>query len=824
MTWVVSKLSIQGVKGVLDRSGDFELLKGKRYRSIVIFAPNGCGKSGYADAVEYFFSEDGGIDHLGKGGADSEKGGKHAIPHILAEEKGIDPKITITLANLDTSKKLEIERAVLTGRTDPRPVELNEIITLAPAHRVLRQHDLRRFVVDYSPSDKYSELSRWIGLTKLETILKHLGTTSRALESTNVQREIDERVQDIKNVTNDLIIEYDSQKIFLWCSNQASQYLPKRISIEKWSDVSTTLPKKLNEVKENLLLSSGAAEAFKAKQALDTNLPSFTGKDGALYFCDVPMQTMVDAFDRVQNIRADVKENIFAEVWATANDILEKQPIDQCPVCLTDWEHTGVGSQNAARVYIQQSLNQLSALKAAEKELDTSIIGAKKQVSKFIAEWTEIKNNILPLELVEYQQQLKEVDDTIEKIEPFSSQPLEIQKKYRLCQSKIKKFLETLQSKLKTFQIKGAPKEVKEIDDLITNLKTLSDASNRLTDLEREQNEYRKIETNFNQIKDEIRIQVADLVNGIVATFREDVIDIYEKIHPSNAVPNIYIEPDVEGQSLKLRIDFHQAGRTVPPAGYLSESYINTLGLALFISSVRLFNRQFPFIFLDDIVSSYDADHRARIVDVIAESLDDFQVVLTTHDHMFYTMLRDRLADKDWLFERIASWDIEHGPHRESDAISGAEIEQLIQAGNTGTAGNAVRQNIEEWLDKICERYQVRTVHRRGYKDYKRTLYDFWGPFLDRIQSFKDDYFVKNIASQPSYDRLKSSPLLNYYSHAQSHPYEWPALGDVQYVWTEFKDFQNLFHCFSCKKLLEYSQDRNRLYCTCGRQIFPDPK
>lgn len=822
MTWVVSKLSIQGVKGVLDRSGDFELSKGKKHRSIVIFAPNACGKSGYADAVEYFFSEDGGIDHLGKGGADSEKGGKHAIPHVLAEERGIDPKIAITLTNLDTNKKLEIERAVLTGRADQRPTELNEIIALAPAHRVLRQHDLRRFVVDYSPSDKYSELSRWIGLTKLETILKHLGTTSRALESTNVQREIDERVQDIKNVTKDQIVEYDSQKIFLWCSNQVSKYLPKKITIEKWSDVSTALPGKLNAVKENLLLTSGVAEAFQAKQSLDTNLPNFTGKDGALYLCDSSMQTMVDAFDHVQKLRAEAKESIFAEVWVAANNVLEKQPIDQCPVCMTDWGNTGVGSQDAARVYIQQSLNQLSELKAAEKRLDTSITGTKKQFTKLITEWKEIKNNILALELIEHQQNLKEIDDSIEKIEPFSTQPPDLQKKYKLCQSKIRNFLEALQSNLKTFQVKGAPKEIQEIEDLITNLKTLSDASNRLNALEREQNEYRQIESNFNKIKDEIRIQIADLVNGIVATFKKDVIDIYEKIHPSNAVPNIYIEPDVEGQTLKLRIDFHQAGRTVPPAGYLSESYINTLGLALFISSVRLFNRQFPFIFLDDIISSYDADHRARIVDVIAESLDDFQVVLTTHDHMFYTMLRDRLADKDWVFERIASWDLEHGPHRESDAISGAEIERLIQTGNTGAAGNAVRQNIEEWLDKICERYQVRTIHKRGYKDYKRTLYDFWDPFLDKIQGFKDDFFVKNIASQPSYDRLKSSLLLNYYSHAQSHPYEWPALGDVQYIWTEFKDFQNLFHCFSCKKLLEYSQDRNRLYCTCGKQIFPN--
>ncbi len=349
-----------------------------------------------------------------------------------------------------------------------------------------------------------------------------------------------------------------------------------------------------------------------------------------------------------------------------------------------------------------------------------------------------------------------------------------------------------------------------------------SNTSKRLNDLDREHYEYRQIEANFNKIKEEIRSQIAIMINDIIAKFREDVILIYEKIHPLGFVPNIYIDPDFDEQTLKLRIDFCEPGRTVPPAGYLSESYINTLGLALFLSSVRFFNRQFPFIFLDDIVSSYDADHRARIVDVIAESLEDFQVFLTTHDHMFYTMLRDRLSDKGWLFNRITRWDLDHGPQREGDSLLDSEIEQLIQSGNTKAAGNAVRQYMEEWLDKACEKFQVHTLHKRGHKDYKRTLFDFWNPFLGRIQSFNGDFFNKYVETQDCYDRIKSSTLINYYSHAQSDPYEWPCLGDVTYVWTEFKNFQNLFYCFSCKKLLEYSPDRNRLFCTCGQQIFPD--
>ena len=76
-----------------------------------------------------------------------------------------------------------------------------------------------------------------------------------------------------------------------------------------------------------------------------------------------------------------------------------------------------------------------------------------------------------------------------------------------------------------------------------------------------------------------------------------------------------------------------------------------------------------PILFLDDVVSSYDAEHKERIVDLIAERLGGFQVFLTTHDWRFYSMLKDRVHDKGWLFERISGWDFEHGPKREVDAL-----------------------------------------------------------------------------------------------------------------------------------------------------------
>ena len=83
----ISGFSIQGVRGILERSESQKLFDKRQPKSLAIFAPNGHGKSGYADAFEYFFSDDGEVEHLGKGSSDAEKGGKPSLIHVLAENR-----------------------------------------------------------------------------------------------------------------------------------------------------------------------------------------------------------------------------------------------------------------------------------------------------------------------------------------------------------------------------------------------------------------------------------------------------------------------------------------------------------------------------------------------------------------------------------------------------------------------------------------------------------------------------------------------------------------------------------------------------------------
>lgn len=820
MSWIISEINIQGVKGILDECGDFKLSTKKKPKSVVVFAPNGCGKSGYADAIEYIFSEDGMVEHLGKGGVDSEKGGKHALPHVLAEEKGITSQVSLSLVNTSTGEVVNTTRQVRTGRVDNRPPELNKIMRLAPAHRVLRQHDLRRFVVEMAPSDKYSELSRWIGLTKLEQVLKHLVTTAHLLQNTDLDREIEERRKDIR-VNTDYEINNNAPSLILqWCSQQAKPFLKPKPIIQNVDDL-PDLIKELHQVRDALILTSSVSEAYEAKRSLERELPRLLGNDSPFAKLKRDLNSAILAEKVYFTAQENAKNSMFKEIWTASKNFLVEKPVDSCPVCKTEWSKTEVGSQAAAIVWLQSSLQDLIELQNAGEKQQAKSQEFNTTLANLLTDLSFLVSNLGKLKAPKLIPEIEKAISELKSIQAFTGSITDLEKTVVDLLDRICLYTSgTLSPEVGKSEVKGLPEEATKINMLIKKIENLHATMKRLEELEIERQEYRTIEKSFNVVANVIRERSAQLINQIVDAFREDVLSIYQTIHPNSTVPNIYIVPNTEERTLGLRIDFHQPGRTVPPAGYLSESYINTLGLALFISSVRLFNREFPFIFLDDIVSSYDADHRARIVDVIAEQLEDFQVFLTTHDYRFYTMLKDRLNDKGWYFEKITTWNFEHGPRREADTIRPNEIDQLITNGDFTIAGNSVRQYMEDWLDKMCAKYSVYTLHKRGSKDFDRTLFDFWGPFIDRLKAIRGEFFEKQIASQKCFDRLKSHSLLNYYSHSQANPYEWPSIGDVQYVWTEFREFEKLFACVACGKQLRYEADETRLYCTCGGQVF----
>ena len=818
MSWKISQITIKGIKGVLDKAGDFDLSNNK---SIAVFGRNSSGKSGYADAIEYLFSPDGEVEHLGKGGANSERGGKHAIIHVLAAEKGITPEVSVTLHRSGPLQTITATRKVTTGRVDPFPAELDTIVRNAPAHRILRQHDLRRFVVDMDPRAKYSELSRWLGLTRLQQVHAHLTTTENELKKVDPDREFEERLKDVAKHTGGEINIYDRALTLNWCANAVKKILASPITISSLADLDYCI-ELLKKHRDELVQRSGKmTENYTAKVALEKYVSDLPADNCQFKICENSLENAIAAEQKVARVHASAKDSIFQEVWDSAKNLLEKQKVDLCPVCLTPWDKTQTGSQTSTLVNINNSLIRLIELAQAQtqqKEAISSLRTETKNLEVYLRNLETESNKLLLSNIV------KQVSNLISKVDTLRMEdklPTQSQTGFKeLIQECRKLIKDELSSKLRGVVIQGVPESAEEADRLKDHLSVLKETLIRFAELQRKREEYRKIRSNFSAVATAIQKATASLLNEVIEALKKDLESLYETVHPDTDIPRIYLKPDVETKTLILRVDFHSLGRTVPPAGYLSESHINTIGLALFITCARIFNSEFPFIFLDDIVSSYDADHRARIADLIAEELGDFQVFLTTHDEMFYSILKSRLANKGWIFERITGWSLNEGPTRESEALKPEEINILIQRDDPNS-GNALRQYMEEWLDNMCAKYYAYTLHKRPTHEFDRTLFDYWWPFIDRLKKIKGNFFTSYVDNQPCYQRLSTHSIMNYYSHWQANPYKWGSKGDVEYIWQEFQAFEKLFCCSSCSKILNYEHDLNNLYCTCGNKIFP---
>jgi wobble nucleotide-excising tRNase len=295
---------------------------------------------------------------------------------------------------------------------------------------------------------------------------------------------------------------------------------------------------------------------------------------------------------------------------------------------------------------------------------------------------------------------------------------------------------------------------------------------------------------------------------------------MYKKVDSSAAVPKIYLDFEVDKKTLKLRIDFFENNKKLPPAGYLSESRINLLGFSMLMSAIKKFNKNFPFIYLDDIISSYDTSNRLRIADLLVEQFHDFQLIITTHDEMFYRILKKKLDGKNWTFHRIKTWSLSGGPTISTDKVDEKSLENFIKNGDPNTSGNMLRQLMEDWFDSMCEKYEAKTIHKRGDRAYDYALYELMESFIDRVKKIKGNFYPMYV-DQP-YNRLRISPILNQYSHSRSNPNEISSIEDISEIWTSFKEFKKVFCCFSCTRLLEYSSEKDAVYCVCGKNIFSE--
>ncbi len=765
-------------------------------RCLAIFAPNGSGKSSVIDALEFMFSEDGTLERLGQR-AINNQAGPMALAHNMAEEAKIAPEVAIGVV---VGKDAGNGSRPATGvkRLMPAVAEaLNACFTVSP---IIRGHTLRTFVETHKPEQRYADVANWLQLSPLVDVQKNLralrAQVKAAAEDDVALHRVDTQLAE---ETSQVVKIWDSAAVLAHANTSLLEPLDPALVLAALVPIDPAYVelKARAESEENKTGLAGLRQIRNAAAALRAEATDAesgeTVVSGAIPTFEAAVAAQSAATSKEAEERDKAASSAFQALWKAAEPFFaEGLPIpDVCPVCSTPLADTAAGSAEAIRRHIANHLEELADYAAAQKALAEAKAAANKAHIELGA--------ALPLliGLLDDGQEALKADLIVYQVGvagwPQGAVPAPVD-----IVGAIAALLATLDQAIADIQAKQGDhtyiKAKAKIDRLVA-LQAERDLALRTRD------ELVKLSNALTAQAAIVSAQIRTRVQALLDKLQTPMNDIYKLIQGAGATPirlELPDEDDTNQQRLNLLIDFAKNRTGVPPSGYLSDSQIHSLALALRMAAIQQFNTRAPILALDDIVTSYDADHRRNIAGLIATMFGGCQMLITTHDERFFNYLTDQLEAKTWHFTRITRLDPAYGPRFADHKISDDMIE--ARWANGESAANEMRQAEEEWLLGICRGFGVSVRIRPLEKAYS----------YDRSElALALAALLKNVALEPTpvpgvnnrfLASLAKGEIENFGSHFQDTPYGDGSIGDERTRWEEFKAFRGQFACTKCNR------------------------
>ena len=703
----IKEIKLEGFRAYL-KPRTIKLSSGNAPQNYALFAPNGNGKSSLVDSFEMYFSKESNLEHLGKIKS-AIQAGRDAIPHVDAEKFGITPRVHFWF------KQGEIEFGDSREIRNKRPDAAQKAIDATSAQFIIRGRELRDFATK-QPTERYKELASWFDLDSLSAILQNLDALSKKIrKEINSTAEFDKRSRDLGDVTEHEISEWHEQNVSGWFNTTVLSRLDNSLKIDTFSDNDSGFIELINRAKEEERqkgLDSPKQLSRLIKELLTQQLAQHDDDLGYVALFEKAVLAVDDAETNEADKQSRAKHAVFMDVWTHAQKLFEDDiAFDECPICETNISDDPYRSREKIHQSLQSKLAELEEYRKAKDEMNDA------------------------------KQKLEQITDTLRhKIKEIF---LLIDDSTYRC-DEVFAYMNVLQS----WDVSGNAPASNDLINALTQLDSSLDKQIDLLEHNDENHTYRDaldlankllyINTNFERIarkKTEMSkicdsldqqthafgIAITDHLKDRINELQDKVRAIYKAIQGSNYdVPLIRIElPSNESSNQKnvtLSIDFRDR-KQVAPNSFLSDSQINTLALAIRLAAIQMFNSGFPVIVLDDVVTSYDAEHRANISKVLAECFSEFQIIVVTHDWRFFKELRKCVVPEYWKFQQISRIEDERGPVFVDDKTRDEDIDAALDDGKK--PGNEIRMAEEEWLTGICRDFKLKIPMPPLHDPYK---------------------------------------------------------------------------------------------------------
>lgn len=765
----------------------------RKKSSLAIFAPNGSGKSSIVDALEFLLSKDGTLERLGLRTIDNNAG-VAALAHNLAAEKGVPPLVRVRLKCGDNTLEGTREAA---GVSRTRPAVADAVQAGLTVDPLVRGYALRQFVEKQTAAERYENVARWLQLGPYVEVQRNLRAlrqrTKAAAEDKSAFVRVD--VHLAKKTSNSL--KKWSEASVLEYANRALALLDKGLSLRSLGreDPAFIAVQARAKAEQEQLGLEGLRQVRRAAAALYEENPDSeedgTVAAGSLVDFPAAVEAQVDAVAAEGIAKTAAANAVFAELWRAAEPLFaEGQPkLETCPICTTPIAASAARSVDGVCQHIAASQAGLAEYSNSKKTLDN----AKSAVARTHAQLVGALERLGPLLPAAHAELKVELAGFLEATRLWSGGAVPDAAKLKADLRDLVKAVDASVAEIEAKQAENSyAKTLAKLEELLELAEERESAARACAELG-------TLTTGLNTQAAFISGAIRKEVQALLDTLEVPINQIYRQIQGAGAAPirlELPAEEDTNQQRLNLVIDFAANRTRVQPGGFLSDSQIHSLALALRLAAIKRFNTAAPIIALDEIVTSYDADHRRRIAALLANEFSDFQLIITTHDERFFAFLKDQLGDRHCDFTRIIRLDPDFGPRFVNQKVTDATIEARWHRGES--AANEMRQAQEEWLLRLCRDFEVNIRIRSVERAYSYERGELASALAAFLRDQKLTAPVVPGVNNRFLTSLQKGDVENFGSHFQDGPYGDGSTGDERARWAEFTFFREKFVCPKC--------------------------
>ena len=757
----ITQIALQAFRGVPERF-TLDLSGG---RSCVVLGDNGTGKSSIADAIEWYFH--GRIDFLAK------EGRRDAIRHSGA------------LADLPTQVRVSttgsLGGSITLDTSSPEGVQQVGSLELF----LLRGRTLADFV-DKTKGEKWKALAELLGL-----------------------EDIDQLRRDLQSARNDLEDEAQSTSTSL---AQAESSLRERISVVSDDGILDALRRQCESAG---VVPPESFEAAVDSHWIDASTPEEhqEQRGGALRTVLADLEavagqsTGLDGIDAWNDFVEEERPEVLPLGLYQAADPVLQSPVAEtgrCPLCDQPVDTTAL----ATRVR-----NALSELRTAEQALGAVRRGVQ-QLQRALRDDNRARGDLLR----------RAADQGVDL--PALAQPPALdasrdnEPPTNIQKAPFTRYLDDLalwdDEALQLLEA-SIPKPAAEHDRALVELGVLHTMAVAGRHAREKDRAARRAFALADRVFSCYEAHQRDHLNSVIAQISGRAAEIYQFLHPDEEISEVAVET-VGSKGAEISVNFH-GRKERPPHRVLSESHLNSLGLALFLAMAETFNDELGFLVLDDVVNSFDREHRGRLAELLVKGTPDLQFIVLTHDEQFFTRL-SQLAPS-WTKEQFTSWSYDRGPRtrRYEDDRLIAEAMDALASEDRMEAAQKGRRALEEFLQEACERLEALLPFRRGYRNDQRMADEVLRGMRRKLREHARDLHREITPLLDAIDGdLQAS--LNVESHASQGS---TSTREVHDALDRIGELRSHFTCGNCSTRVWHTGSPAASRCQCGRSQFPPP-